>query len=82
MRLVGALSLVLAGCLGPVLALPSSPRIAHEWLCVYRACPSAATSVGGVVLGAKYDKTIRRCVCYVEDSRHLPLILHPDPHER
>jgi len=76
------IALFLAGCLGPVLPLQKYPHLAHEWLCVNRACPAVAQSNGGVVIGARYVPSVRRCECLVEDSRHLPIYASPDPHER
>lgn len=82
MRLVGVLSLLLAGCLGPVLVLPKYPHVAHEWLCARLVCPAAATRIGGIVVGVKYDRTTRRCECALEDSRNMPVTEFIDPHSR
>lgn len=80
--LVLAAGALLTGCLGPLLPLPQYPHLAHEWLCVNRACPDAALADGGVVVGAKYEPSIGKCMCLIDDARHLFVYEYPDPHRR
>lgn len=71
-----------SSCLGPLLPLPEYPTGVHVYACQRISCPREAARIGGIVHGSRYDRAQHVCVCALEDSRNLPVVVYVNPHDR